>query len=104
MLVFLNFYSANTTRLLIYRAKAASLQDKAQLITSSFSGMDILTADTTGQVMSVLGELNVARVVITDGEGKALYDSLDQQSAQGRYVLLREVSESLAGKDVIYCR
>ena len=104
VLVFLNFYSANTTRQLIYRSKEASLQDKAQLITSSFSGMDSLDADMTGQVMSVLGELNVARVIITDGEGKALYDSLTQRSAQGSYVLFRETAEALAGRDVFFCR
>ena len=71
---------------MIYRSKEASLQDKAQLITSSFSGMDSLDVDMTGQVMSVLGELNVARVIITDGEGKALYDSLAQRSAKWEHL------------------
>ena len=102
LLVFLNVYSATTTRDLIYGSKEASLKDKAQLIVSSFSGMDALNSDNTAQVISVLGDLNVARVVITDGEGLALYDSLTRRSAIGQYVLLREVAEALRGQDVIY--
>jgi len=102
MLVFLNVYSATTTRDLIYRAKEASLQDKAQLISSSFSGLDALNTDNTAQVISVLGDLNVARVVVTDGEGKSLYDSLTKRSSVGQYVLLRETAEALRGQDVIY--
>ena len=104
MLLFLNNYAADITRTLLYRSKEASLQDKAQLITSSFSGMDALTPENTTQVISVLGELNVTRVLITDGEGRALYDSLAQRSAVGQFVLLREVVEAMAGQNVFYSR
>ena len=104
MLLFLNNYAADITRTLLYRSKEASLQDKAQLITSSFSGMDALTTENTAQVISVLGELNVTRVLITDGEGRALYDSLAQRSAVGQFVLLREVVEAMAGQNVFYSR
>ena len=104
MLLFLNNYAADITRTLLYRSKEASLQDKAQLITSSFSGMDALTPENTAQVISVLGELNVTRVLITDGEGRALYDSLAQRSAVGQFVLLREVVEAMAGQNVFYSR
>ena len=61
VLVFLNAYSANITRKMIFQSKMASLQDKAQLITSSFSGIDSLNSDNTGQIISVLGDLNVSR-------------------------------------------
>ena len=74
------------------------------MITSSFSGLDSLDTDVTNQIMTVLGDLNVARVVITDAEGKALFDSLDQRSSLGRYLLLRETAEALAGRNVIFCR
>ena len=104
MLLLLNDYAAGITRTLLYRSKEASLQDKAQLITSSFSGMDALTSENTAQVISVLGELNVTRVLITDGEGRALYDSLAQRSAVGQFVLLREVVEAMAGQNVFYSR
>lgn len=104
LLIFLNVYSSNTTRDMIYKSKQASVLDKATLITSSFSGMDTLTTANTSQVISVLGELNVARVSITDAEGKVLYDSLDKRSAVGQYLLLPQVIQALSGQDVFYCR
>ncbi len=103
MLVFLNTYSATTTRELIYRTKSAALLDKALLITASFSGVDNLNADNTAQVISALGELNVDRVLITDGAGVAIYDSLTQRTAVGKCVLFRETVEALQGNDVGYC-
>ncbi len=103
MLVFLNHYSASTTRVLIYQAKAASLLDKVQLVSSSFSGVDTLTSENVEQVIAVLGPLNVSRVVVTDGEGRALYDSLSRRSAKGQYVLLQETAEALSGQNVVYC-
>lgn len=102
MLIFLNNYTSDITRQLLYRTKQTSLQDKAQLITSSFSGVDSLNLDNTAQVISVLGDLNVTRVVITDAEGVALYDSLTQRSAVGKHVLFREVTEAMAGQNVFY--
>lgn len=104
VLVFLNIYSANITRQMIYRAKAASLQDKAQLVTASFSGVDSMNRTHTEQVMEVLGELNVARVIVTDGAGLSLYDSLTRRSSVGKYVLLQEVAAALDKQDVLYCR
>jgi len=78
--------------------------DKGQLVTSSVSGVDSLSADHTEQVLSVLGDLNVDRVIVTDGAGEALYDSLTQRSSVGQYVLLREVMEALKGQNVVYTR
>ncbi len=102
VLVFLNLYSANTTRNLIYETKTATMLDKAQLVTSSFSGADTLTADYAAQVLSVLGDLNVDRIIVTDGEGRSLYDSLSQRSSVGKYVLLRETTEALKGQNIVY--
>ena len=104
MLLFLNDYASALTRQLLYRSKETSLQDKAQLVTSSFSGVDTLSPENTAQVISVLGDLNVTRVLIVDGEGCALYDSLTQRSAVGKFVLLREVAEAMAGQNVFYSR
>jgi len=90
--------------MLLFRSKESTLQDKAQLITSSFAEADSFYAENIHQVMGVLGDLNVARVLITDGEGRVLYDSLTQRSAVGKYALLQEVVLSLQGKDVFYSK
>lgn len=103
LLLFLNFYSANTTRDMIYKSKQTTLQDKTALIVSSFSGMDSLNSANTSQVISVLGDLNVVRAVVTDGEGRILYDSLSQ-SEQEQFLLVPEAVLALTGQDVFVCR
>ena len=102
-LVFLNIYSASNTRELMFQAKYASMQDKIQVIASSFETADTLSAETGDQVISVLGDINVSRLLITDGEAKVLYDSSVRQNAVGQYALLEAVVQALGGSDVFHC-
>ena len=103
VLIFLNIYSATTTRKLMFQAKYASAQDKIQLVVSSFSGVDTLSSETVDQVISVLGDINVTRIIITDGEARALYDSSVSQNSTGKLILLEEVVQALSGNDVFHC-
>lgn len=103
VLFFLNIYSASTTRQMMFRAKHASQQDKLQLVVSSFSGVDSLTKEMAEQVMNVLGEMNVTRILITDAQSRVLYDSSQTRNAAGRIVLFEEVVQALQGKDVFHC-
>ena len=102
-LVFLNIYSAANTRELMFQAKFTSVQDKVQVVASSFETAESLNADTVDQVISVLGDINVSRLLITDAEGKVLYDSSAQRSAVGQYALLEAVAQALSGNDVFHC-
>ena len=102
MLVFLNTYSATATRNLIYKSKAAVLLDKALLVSTSLSGLESLNTDNSAQIISVLGELNVDRVLIMDGSGLTLYDS-QEASVQGEFVEFQETTEALKGNDVVCC-
>ena len=102
-LVFLNIYSAANTRELMFQAKYTSVQDKVQVVASSFETAESLSADTVDQVISVLGDINVSRLLITDAEGKVLYDSSAQRSAVGQYALLEAVAQALDGNDVFHC-
>ena len=102
-LLFLNLYAATTTRKLMFRSKAASVQGKTQLVVSSLSGLEKLSAENVRQVISLLGDLSANRVIVTDGDGRALYDSLTTSNAAGKYILFSEVVEALAGNDVFYC-
>ena len=75
--------------------------DKAQIITSAVSGAEGLSKDNISQTIGVLGDMNLTKVLITDGEGKLLYDSvpeLEQQNMQ------RLIADALQGQDVFYCR
>ena len=102
-LVFLNIYSASNTRELMFQAKYASMQDKIQVLASSFETADTLSAETVDQVISVVGDINVSRLLITDGEAKVLYDSSVRQNAVGQYALLEAVVQALGGSDVFHC-
>ena len=73
------------------------MQDKIQVVASSFETADTLSAETVDQVISVLGDINVSRLLITDGEAKVLYDSSVRQNAVGQYALLEAVCRRWAG-------
>ena len=85
---------------MIYKSKAAALLDKALLVSASFSGVDKLDAESAEQVVSVLGELNVDRVLVADGAGLTLYDS----ETDMEYDQPGETAEVLKGNDVACCR
>ncbi len=87
---------------MVFRSKDASLQSKAQLVASSMSGLENLTAENVGQVIALLGDLGADRVVVTDRSGRALYDSLREGNAAGKRILFSEVAEALAGNNVFY--
>ncbi len=101
-LLVLNIYSANTTRNMVFRSKDASMQNKVQLVVSSMSGLENLTSENVGQVITLLGDLGANRVIVTDREGRALFDSLTTPNATGRIVLFSEIAEALSGSDVFY--
>lgn len=103
VLLFLNMSTATRTRELMFQAKHASVQDKLQLVASSFSGLDALTEETAEQVISVLGDLNVTRLIVTDAKLCAIYDSMENANAEGTYVLFSETSMALTGKNVFTC-
>ncbi len=102
-LVFLNVYSAANTRELMFQAKYASVQDKIQVVASSFETAETLSAETVDQVISVLGDINVSRLLITDAEAKVLYDSSVNRSAVGEYALMEAVAQALGGNDAFHC-
>lgn len=103
ILVFVNIYSATQTRNLMFQTKYAAAMDKLQPLVSSFETLDNLTAESASQVIAVLGDLHVGRVVVTDASGLALYDSGTTESEQGKYVLSEEIHQALCGNDTFYC-
>lgn len=101
-LVFLNTYSAKTTRNLVFCAQHNSMQDKAQLIVSALSDTDELTEEAVSQTVRRLSDLHTTRVVVSDAEGCAVYDSLTVYAETGSFLLFPEIVEALRGNDVFY--
>ena len=104
VLMFLNLYAAATTRELIFQSKQESLEDKAEMTASAFSGIDILNRSNVNSVMEKIGSLNTTRVMVTDQAGYVLYDSLEGNRQVGKLALLPEIVQALEGSDVFYSR
>lgn len=67
------------------------------------SGLETLNTENVTQVINLLGDLGATRVIVTDSEGRALYDSLAKANAAGKFVLFSEVALALEGNDIFYC-
>lgn len=103
-LVFLNIYAAATMRRLAFSAQENSMLDKSQLISTSLSAVQTLSNDTVSQVISSMDDVHMTRIVVTDPQGRAVYDSMKVQNEQGKLLLLPELVQALSGKDVFSCR
>lgn len=104
VLVFLNLYASSTTRNLIFRSKETFLEDKVRLVATALSESKNLGQNHSDQVLKQIGNLNATRVLITDEVGLVVYDTMEENSAQGHYALLQEVVLALEGNDVFYSR
>ena len=97
VLLFLNIYATGTIRSLTFNSQRIAMEDKVQLIASSFSGVEALDEQIVSEAIASTFDLHANRIVVTDPAGYCLYDSrLDP----GRLVLFPELTEALAGNDV----
>jgi len=100
LLAVLNTYPIWMSRDLVLRSKKSAMQSQAAVMSSSLSALEVLTADGVEQVMELIDVMPLTRIVVTDTAGLVLYDSSEADSAVGRYALLREISDALAGHSV----
>lgn len=76
--------------------------NQMSLVTSSLSTLDLLTEDSISQAMDLSGSISFTRILVSDYEGKILYDSSVTDSGIGRYALFAEIQRALNGNDVFY--
>ena len=69
--------------------------EKCMLTASEISNLEVLNHSTISAAVEQLESLKVTRLIITDQKGIAVYDSLTQNSALGKYCLLPEIVEAL---------
>ena len=101
MLVLLNTYPILVSQTLIFRAKETALSSRATLVASSLSSLDDLTPLYVGQIMGVLGNQDVSRIVVTDANGLVVFDNaMSDTTIEGKYALHPEVFRALSQKDV----
>ena len=76
--------------------------EKCKITASAISDLEALNANTISSTISNFEDLNVARLIITDHSGKAIYDSNSIDTIVKKYVLFPEIIKSLAGNVVFY--
>ena len=101
-LVIMNLYPVYTSQDLVFHTKQTSLQNQASLISSTIAPLEELTAEGVSQVMSMLDENRMSRIIITDCDGLVLYDTEGISEEHPRYALLQEITQALNGWDVFY--
>ena len=104
VLFFLNYYCSETSQQLFYRSKEESMIEKCQLVAAEISSLDVLNTAAVSGAISQMDSLRTTRIIVTDAAGVALYDSMQDNSALGKYVLLPEVVQALKSNDVFTWR
>jgi len=78
------------------------MQNQSAIVASSLSELGILTADEVFKVMSLLDDMNMTRIIITDTKARIMYDTSETEDSVGKYAAFSEISHALNGNDVFY--
>ena len=100
ILLILNTYPILMAQNMVFSSKESSLTRQALTIGSAIAVSETLTEESVEQAMTVLEDLQVTRVIITDASARILYDSSTLYNRQGDYALMEEVLSALNGADV----
>ena len=74
--------------------------ERCLLASSEISELDVINTATVTDAVSRIDKMSVSRLIVTDHNGVAIYDSLTQDSCVGKFALLPEIVQALPGYDV----
>ena len=74
--------------------------ERCLLASSEISELDVINTATVTDAVSRIDKMSVSRLIVTDQNGVAIYDSLTQDSCVGKFALLPEIVQALPGYDV----
>lgn len=74
--------------------------EKCLLTSSKIANLDIVNPSTTAEAIAELGNLRISRLVVTDHNGIAIYDSLKTDTTEVSYMFFPEIVKALKGFDV----
>ena len=100
VLLLLNTYPLLASQNLVFQSKQSILTE-AQIIASNLAELENLEEDGVKQVMTLMGDSRLTRVVVTDTDAKILYDTQKTKKAQ-KYALFQELIQALNGQDVFH--
>lgn len=102
VLALLNTYPLIVSENMVFRSKQTTMQSNVSVMVSALSGLDVLTEKNVAQAMTVAEETAVSRVLVTDADGRVLYDNRESGDAVGSYALYTEIVKALKGIDAFY--
>jgi signal transduction histidine kinase len=99
VLALLNTYPIFISQDLVFQSKQISLQNQAAVMASSLSGLENLTEDWVEQVMTVLDDMGLTRIMVVGPDGDILYDTgqTDEETQ-----CPQELSTALQGNNVFH--
>lgn len=100
VLLFLNVYCSDTSQTLFCQSKQAAMLERCQVTASEIAALEVLSPSTVSEAIAKITTLKVNRLIITDQAGVAVYDSAEQSSVLGEYVLLPEIVTASLGNKV----
>lgn len=74
--------------------------ERCHFAASEIKALDIINRNTVAKAVQNMGSLRVERLLITDNEGIAIYDSLEDGDTLGTDIHIHEVVQALKGNDV----
>lgn len=99
----LNTYPLLVSEDLVFRSKAATMENSVAVMVSSLSGLEGLTEENVAAAMTLVESTGLSRILVTNGAGKVLYDTRETEGAVGDYALYTEVVQALLGNDAFTC-
>ena len=103
VLVLLNTYPLIVSEDLVFRSKAATMENSVSVMVSSLANLESLTEENVSAAMTLVESTDMSRILVTDAAGKVLYDTRETDGAVGDYALYTEVVQALLGNDAFTC-
>lgn len=95
ILVLLNTYPVLVSEDLTFKSKQASLQNQTAVVASALIGLETLSTEGVERVMNQLDDMGLTRIIVTDGAGMILYDTVEGGGTLYQYAMFREIAEAL---------
>ena len=99
----LNTYPLLVSEDLVFRSKAATMENSVSVMVSALGDLEGLTEENVTAAMTLAESTDLSRILVTDAAGRVLYDTRESDGAVGDYVLYTEVVQALSGNDAFTC-
>ncbi len=103
LIVVLNIYPITVSKNVVFQAKQSSMLAKAEVLATSMGDLSELTEQSVNKALALSDDVGIDRIVITDSDGRCVYDSAASDNVLGQYVLFAELVSALNGNDVTRC-